>query len=182
MNPDTKAAPPPDRQNFGALARDHHRCLLIYARALSRNEANAADLVQDALIAAWRNIGRFDVTRDFGAWLRGISRNKWRELLRRHSREVDVDDATLEAWESRLTKWGGTGNTGNPDLFEALEDCLKRLPDPMGETVRRFYYLDEPGDSIAAALGIAAATFRKRLQRAREALRDCLDRKIPNHA
>ena len=39
----------------------------------------------------------FDVTRDFGAWLRGIVRNKWRDHLRRHRREVDVDDATLEA-------------------------------------------------------------------------------------
>ncbi|KAB2640004.1 MAG: hypothetical protein DVB26_06320, partial [Verrucomicrobia bacterium] len=34
-------------------AREHHRCLLIYARALARNEATAADLVQDAFIAAF---------------------------------------------------------------------------------------------------------------------------------
>ena len=84
MNPDSMAIPPADRQAFAALARDHHRSLLIYARALARNEATAADLVQDAFIAAWRNLGRFDVTRDFGAWLRGIIRNKWREHLQRN--------------------------------------------------------------------------------------------------
>lgn len=182
MNPDINAVPPPDRQSFAALAREHHRCLLIYARALSRNEATAADLVQDALVAAWRNIGRFDVTRDFGAWLRGIIRNKWREHLRRHKREVDVDDATLEAWESRLTSWSGGSGTGGSDLFDALEECLGRLPEAMNEAVRRFYYRDEPGESLAASLGINAATLRKRLQRAREALRDCLDRKAINHA
>lgn len=176
MSPDSMAIPPADRQAFAALACEHHRSLLVYARALSRNEATAADLVQDAFVTAWRNLGRFDVTRDFGAWLRGIVRNKWREHLRRHSREVDVDDATLESWESRLSQW--TPVDGNSGLFDSLDDCLKRLPDAMGEAIRRFYYQDEPGETISLTLGIDTATLRKRLQRARQALRDCLDRKL----
>lgn len=182
MNPDSQVFPAADRQGFAALAREHHRLLLIYARALSRNEATAADLVQDAFIAAWRNLGRFDVTRDFGAWLRGIIRNKWREHLRKHAREVDVDDATLEAWESRFAHWEIDRGAGNKDLFETLEDCLKHLPDSMGEPVRRHYYLEESGEGIAAALGIDASTLRKRLQRARQALRNCIDRKLPTHS
>jgi len=180
MSPDPMTIPPADRQAFAALARDHHRSLLVYARALSRNEATAADLVQDAFVAAWRNLGRFDVTRDFGAWLRGIVRNKWREHLRRHSREVDVDDATLESWENRLSQW--TPSAGNAGLFDSLDDCLKRLPDAMGEAVRRFYYQDEPGETISQTLGIDTATLRKRLQRARQTLRDCLDRKLQTHS
>lgn len=180
MKPNSMAIPPADRQAFAALARDHHRSLLVYARALARDEATAADIVQDAFIAAWRNLGRFDITRDFGAWLRGIVRNKWREHLRRHSREVDVDEATLEAWESRMIQWNPPA--GEPELLDKLEDCLKRLPEAMGDAVRRFYYQDEPGESISGALGIDITTFRKRLQRARLALRDCLDRKQPTHS
>ncbi len=167
------------RQEFAALASEHHRSLLIYARALARNEATAADLVQDAFIAAWRNLGRFDGTRDFGAWLRGIIRNKWREHLRRHAREVDVDPATLEAWESHLAQWDACRSAGNPDLLDCLEDCLDHLPDALGAAVRRFYYEEQTGDTIASALGIDTATLRKRLQRARHALRACLDRKLP---
>jgi RNA polymerase sigma-70 factor (ECF subfamily) len=182
MNEHPMAVPPVDRQDFAALAREHHRPLLVYACALARHQATAADLVQDALVAAWRNLGRFDVTRDFGAWLRGIIRNKWREQLRRQAREVDVDDATLEAWESRFAQWDRHRDTGGVELFDALEDCLKHLPDTLGEPVRRYYYLEESGASIAAALGIDAATFRKRLQRARQALRACLDRKLPAHS
>ncbi len=182
MNPDSLAISPADRQSFAALAREHHRLLLVYARALSRNEATAADLVQDAFIAAWRNLGRFDVTRDFGAWLRGIIRNKWREHLRKHAREVDVDDATLEAWESRFSHWEVCRGAGNEDLLETLEDCLKHLPDSMGEPVRKYYYLEETSETIADALGIDATTLRKRLQRARQALRACIDRKLPTHS
>jgi RNA polymerase sigma-70 factor (ECF subfamily) len=164
------------------MARQHHRGLLVYARALARDEATAADLVQDALVAAWRNIGRFDVTRDFGAWLRGIIRNKWREHLRRHAREVDVDDATLEAWEFRLARWQAIPTSSDPDLLAALDDCLRRLPREMGDAVHRFYYLDQSGESVAATLGIAPATLRKRLQRARANLRACLDHKTPSQS
>jgi RNA polymerase sigma factor (sigma-70 family) len=178
MNPDSMAIPPADPQAFAALAREHHRGLLIYARALARNDATAADLVQDAFIAAWRNLGRFDVTRDFGAWLRGIIRNKWREHLRRHAREVDVDDATLEAWEFRFAQWDAARDTGNADLLDTLDECLKHLPDSMSEAVQRFYYREEPGERIATALGIDTTTFRKRLERARHVLRACLDRKL----
>ena len=182
MKTDVQSLPAADRQAFAILAREHHRSLLIYARALSCNDATAADLAQDAFVTAWHNLGRFDVTLDFGAWMRGIIRNKWREHLRRHAREVDVDDATLEAWESRLARWDASRSEGNPDLLTALEDCLKRLPDAVGDMVRRFYYLEESGETIATALGIETNTLRKRLERARDALRTCLDRKIPNHA
>ena len=163
---------------FAILAREHHRGLLVYARALCRNEATAADLVQDAFLTAWNGLGRFDVTRDFGAWVRGILRNKWREHLRRHAREVDVDEKTLAAWEARLATWDEARREDRGEVFVALEDCLRRLPDGLGEPVRRFYYEGESGEGVAASLGLDAAALRKRLQRAREALRDCLDHKL----
>ena len=178
MDPDPSHGPPTNRQEFAALARDHHRNLLIYARALAGDHATAADLVQDAFVAAWKNLGRFDVTRDFGAWLRGIIRNKWREHLRRHRREVDVDDATLDAWEQRFAAWDQGMKTEGTDLMTSLDDCLRRLPEAMHQAIRRFYYHDESGETLAASLAIDATTLRKRLQRARQALRDCLDHKI----
>ena len=182
MIPESINPPPAGRQAFAVLAREHHRGLLIFARALTRHEATAADLVQGALVTAWRNLARFDVTRDFGAWLRGIIRNKWREHLRRHAREVDLDDATLEAWENHLAQWDANRVAGNVGMLDALDDCLRRLPDPLNETVRRFYYQQEPGETIAATLGVDIATLRKRLQRARQTLRTCLDRKLPTPA
>ena len=182
MKPDASERLTVDRHAFGILVRDHHRGLLAYARALAGNGATGADLVQDSFVVAWQNLARFDVTRDFGSWMRGIVRNKWREHLRRHSREVDVDDETLESWEVSFAAWDEGRSSGAGELFESLDDCLGRLPASTGEAVRRFYYKDEPGESIATALGIDAATLRKRLQRAREALRDCLDRKLPTHS
>lgn len=173
-----EALEPTSSTAFAILAREHHRGLLVYARALSGNEATAADLVQDAFLTAWNGLGRFDVTRDFGAWVRGILRNKWREHLRRHAREVDVDEETLAGWEARLASWDEARREDRGEVFLALEDCLRRLPDGLGEPVRRFYYEGGSGEGVAASLGLDSAALRKRLQRAREALRDCLDHKL----
>ncbi len=58
--------PDMDRTRFSELIRDHHQPLLAYARVLARNPERARELVQDAFVAAWQAISRFDVTRDFG--------------------------------------------------------------------------------------------------------------------
>ncbi|MBM3863851.1 MAG: sigma-70 family RNA polymerase sigma factor [Verrucomicrobia bacterium] len=163
-----------NRACFSRLIDEHHRPLLAYARVLTTgNPQQAKEIVQDAFIAAWQAIGRFDVSRDFGAWLRGIVRNKWREQARRHSREVSLDEAELESLESSIRNW--CGEEGQSVLLEKLADCRGKLPEALASTVDAYYGSDDAGHHAADALGIAAATLRKRLERARSALRDCLE-------
>ena len=92
-----------DRATFSKMARDHHRLLLVYARTLVRDEGDARELVQDALLAAWKNLKRFDVTRDRGAWLRGIVRNKWRDYCRQKGRRPLIADEGLAELEGDLS-------------------------------------------------------------------------------
>lgn len=162
---------------FAILAREHHRGLLVYARALSRDEQTSGDLVQDAFLAAWKNLASFDVTRDFGAWMRGIVRNKWREYCRKAGREIGVDEQVLERWEAEFTLLDHAREEGRGEFFDWLEDCLQRLPASLLDVIRRFYYRRESGEESARALGIDPALVRKRLQRARESLRQCLEKK-----
>jgi len=108
-----------DRTEFSDLIRSHHLGLLSYARALAGAEATARDLLQDALVAAWQNLGRFEVTRDFASWIRGILRNKWREHCRHQRREIALDDETLARLEETLT----IHRDGHAALFERLPTC-----------------------------------------------------------
>ena len=173
----------PDPQKaFNLLAREHHRNLLTFTRALCGNAATAADLSQEAFLVAWRKLDDFDTSRDFGAWLRGIARNLWRDQLRKAGREFPVDEQILEHWELKSAQWDQSRRDGRVELFDALEDCLGRMPDTTGEAVNLYYYQDQEGPEAAETLGIDVTTFRKRLQRARQALRTCLDRKLPNPA
>jgi RNA polymerase sigma-70 factor (ECF subfamily) len=175
MKPLVLAQSPPDmdRNRFSELIRDHHRPLLAYARVLAGHPDRARELVQDAFVAAWQTIGRFDVTRDFGSWLRGIVRNKWREDCRKHRREVPLEEPELAAMEDAVRAW--TAGRGEAGLLERLAECRAKLPELLSQAVTAYYDEKRDGEGAAALLGIASSTFRKRLERARDALRLCLE-------
>ena len=161
-----------DRESFAVLVREHHRELLAYATALTKESHTSRDLVQDAFVVAWRNIATFDVTRDFGAWMRGILRNKWRESLRKNFRQVALDDEVLEYLEADARAWDGLRDQGG--ILTKLEGCLKKLPDRLSEAVKAFYYDGYSGDEAAEVLNLQSTALRKRLERARAGLRECL--------
>lgn len=169
----THAPPDMDRTRFSELIRDHHRPLLAYARVLAGHPDRARELVQDAFVAAWQTIGRFDVTRDFGSWLRGIIRNKWREDCRKHRREVSMEEPELAGLEDAVRAWSaGDGEAG---LLERLAECRSKLPELLSQAVSAYYDENRDSEGAAALLGIPSSTIRKRLERAREALRLCLE-------
>lgn len=168
---------PMTREQFSGIIREQHSLLVAYARLLTGNANNAADLAQDAFVIAWQNIGKFDVTRDLAAWLRGIVRNKWRESLRHSGREVSMDEEGLSAIEEIITTW----QADRPEIFDVLAHCREQLPASLAESIHAFYDQSLSTDEAAGMLGINGTTLRKRLERAREALRECVQQKQTQH-
>ena len=168
-----------DRVEFSRLAREHHRLLLVYARSLVRDEEEARELVQEALVAAWKNLTRFDVTKDLGGLLRGIVRNKWRDYCRRLGRRPEFADEELGQLEASVSAWEAKSMDANP-AFGALEHCRGRLPEAFSEAIETFYYEGLSGEEAATKLGVNPSTMRRRLERARAALRDCMSQEAIN--
>ena len=86
-------------QEFEAVALVHLDALFRSALRLTRNRAEAEDVVQDTWLRAFRSFHRFDPGTNCRAWLFTILRNVF--LTRRHraSYEVLVDStASEEAW------------------------------------------------------------------------------------
>lgn len=172
---------PGNTEEFSRLVQRHHRDLLVFAKALTRHPQAASEIVQDAFVTAWDKLATFDVTRDFGAWMRGIVRNKWREWLRRNRRaDVEISEEKLALLDGAVAEWQSVIARDHSPVFSALELCLDRLPTPLREAVDAYYYRHEKGDDAAASLGASPAALRKRLQRARQLLRDCLENKRSN--
>ncbi|MEM7698003.1 MAG: RNA polymerase sigma factor [Verrucomicrobiota bacterium] len=168
-------------EHFAELVRRHHRDLTVYAQALTRETHSARDLVQDAFVVAYDKVQTFDVTRDFATWMRGIVRNKWREWSRKNSR-YEFSDDNLAQIDADLAAWQSRQDGQSSPLFEALEVCLETLPDHLRDAVQACYYEGRTGDEASLTLGIAPAAVRKRLQRARNLLKVCLDRKLDSPA
>ncbi|MBM3872011.1 MAG: sigma-70 family RNA polymerase sigma factor, partial [Verrucomicrobia bacterium] len=90
------------------------------------------DLAQDVFLAAFENLASFRRGDDFGAWLRGIARNKVKMYFRSRMRRENA----LERFRSEVTE------LVEPDLERATQavqeeqltrllHCISKLPDKM---------------------------------------------------
>jgi RNA polymerase sigma-70 factor (ECF subfamily) len=164
------------RNHLSNLAREHHRDLLVLAKALVKDEHAANDIVQESFVAAWKNMDKFDNTRDFGAWMRGVVRNKWREYLRKNKKETSLDDNSIETMEGIMQNWQSNRQDGGPSIFAKLEECLQKLPEAMATAIQLTYTVGLKSEEAAEQLDISSSNLRKRLERARLKLKQCLER------
>jgi RNA polymerase sigma-70 factor (ECF subfamily) len=158
------AAKQGERRAFEALMRREKAGLYAFVRRYVRDADEAYDVLQDAFVAAWRAIGRYDPHRPFGVWLRAIALNKCRDhgrralvrglFLGRLAAEPDpapVDDER----EARLAR---------------LDAAIARLP--AGE--RDLVLLTTAGglghEAAGQVLGLSAKAVEMRLYRARRRL------------
>lgn len=152
--------------------------MLRVARSLTRNQADAEDLVQDSLVRAYKAIDRFD-GRHPRAWLLTIVRNTHINRNRRRRPELLRDpDTQLD----RLTLTPEEDEASRPDRFVDLEfdadlqAALDGLSEPFLDVLE---LVDVEGLAYAEAaevLGIPVGTVMSRLHRARKKIREQLRR------
>lgn len=149
--------------------------LITYIRSLVVRADLADDVFQSTLMVAWRRLDDFDRSRPFGPWLRGIAAKLALEQRRKNARETfSCEPEVLEALNAAFNDFERTPSDSFRQRLERLETCLQRLPDAMREVLDLGYGRGLLLGSVAAALGISEETVKKRAQRARHALAECL--------
>lgn len=177
MNPEVPDGPSPSlsHEQFMRLFLGAERELLRYVMALVPNVADARDVVQETAVALWRAIGKYDPSRPFVPWACRFALNEARLHLRRESRRrrwIEEDVAALlgERREERA---------GELDVRrEHLRACLGRLPEEQRQLVRGYYFDEESIPDLGARLGRGPEAIYKALQRVRQALHACIERKL----
>lgn len=165
------------RDVFEILCREHAAMLSLFLRATVHDAAEEDELFQRTMITAWQSLHRFDPSRPFGPWLRGIAAHHvmaWRRARRRAPSPLEqefLDQLALSA--TRLEH--RAGDTLDERL-ESLRECLGRLPNDARETLRLRYTEELDGAAMAARLSVTVEAIKKRVQRARTMLADCLAR------
>ncbi len=163
---------------FGVLVREHAEMLLTYIRATIRDPGAVDDIFQETMIVAWRRFDDYDRSRSLAAWLRGIAH----KLILAHyssrgKRASYCSEAVLEALDERLVHIDHEQGDTWKDKIAALEACIERLPDSLRRCIELFYRDDCRTEDMARQMGTTREAVKKRLQRARGLLAECLRRK-----
>lgn len=166
--------------SFNILAADYRPMVLTYVTAVLGDAEQAEDVTQETFMAAQASLDRFRAGEDFGAWLRGIARNKAREHCRAASRErLVVDSRILEGMEDVFQAFDSSSGHSGPWMarLETLRTCIQALNETLRSAVETAYFLGLPLQQAADRLEVSFEAMNKRLHRARSQIRVCVSSK-----
>ena len=159
-----------DRAAAEALAQRWLRACRAVALAVTRDEADADDVSQDAFVAA---IERIDQCRDphrFGPWLMQIARNRAHDQLRARGRPV----LSLEGMEIVSAEASPQRQAERMDARGRLLAALAELPQERREVLLLHDLEGWTHREIAERMGLPPGTVRSHLHHARRAMRALL--------
>lgn len=162
-----------DERAFHTLVDRHGTALFQAARSFSRNIADAEDLVQETLLAAYRGARTYAGRASVRTWMLQILTHEamraWRR--NRHRRATRSLDAAASGTLAGDAVPAHPGSTARVDHRMDIADILRELsPDHRQVLVMREIW-DMSYDEIARALGVPRGTVESRLSRARAQFR-----------
>jgi RNA polymerase sigma-70 factor, ECF subfamily len=157
-----------------ATVIDHLDGLYSYALVLTRNHAEAEDLVQETYVRALPAMGRLRTDSNTKGWLFTILRNVWLNQLRKWRNgpqmiEIEGDDGVANSIVEP--------SKDSHDLYvnkveaEQVRAAIKELPAEFREVILLREYEDLSYQEIANVLDCPVGTVMSRLGRARAKLR-----------
>ena len=145
-----------DKEAFAQLIDQNRQMLYNTALLVLRQEDDALDVLQDAILACWENLPSLRKDRYFKTWLVKILLNKCRDVQRGKSHFAYVEELPESGDE--------------PDWDTSMD--VRRTMDKLGENdqllLSLFYYDDFSVRQIADALSLSEGAVRTRLTRSRE--------------
>jgi len=182
--------PPPasEPDEIASIRKD----MLRFAMSQLRNADEAEDAVQEALAAAFANVGSFKKESKLKTWVFSILSNKIKDIIKKRSRlkhaQIDevVDELQDDLFEdsgdwceaSSASHWDTPERSfSNQQFWTIFEACLNRLPENTSRVFMMREILGLEKDEICDELGISGNNCSQILFRARLGLSVCLDEK-----
>ena len=173
-----------DQAQFSDLAMEHMSALYTAALRMTRNPADAEDLVQETYLKAYRGFGGFEQGTNLKAWLYRILTNTFINSYRskkRRPEESELDEVEDLYLYRRLggLEAAAVGRSAEDELMDLVtdqevKDAIEALPEQFRMAV---LLADVEGFSykeIAEILDIPIGTVMSRLHRGRKALQKAL--------
>lgn len=151
---------------FSRLFRDHEREILRYALRRSAAPEDAADVVAETFLVAWRRLGEVPAEGEARLWLYATARR----VLANHQRGIKRRTRLAERLREELRRQ----LPAQPASERPVLDALAAMSDADRELLMLVGMEELSPSEAARVLGISTVAARTRLHRARRRLRERL--------
>jgi len=178
--PPSRALSEEDRESFERLLAPLLKAAYGTALHLTRNAADAEDLVQEAALNAFRGFNSFEQGSSFKAWFFRILVNcvySRHRKSKRQGTQVELEDTPELYLYCQTAATGLHGQTEDPASVlmnrmdqDAINAAIDALPDEFRVVATLYFMQDLAYQEIAEMIGCPVGTVRSRLHRARRLL------------
>jgi len=148
----------------------YHTCLRMVV-----NEADAEDILQDAFMEAFTNLGRLKNIDAFAGWLKRTVINKaLNQLKKKRKTWPETDDAELD----NLPEEDTTDENDFREKVDAITAALNLLPDKYRVVINLHVFENLSFEEIADVLEIPSSTIRSQYLRSRQKILNSIAHKI----
>jgi len=163
-----RAAIQGNREAFEMIIRTHSRTLFAIAYGILQNREEAEDVVQDALVKAWKSRWRVRDPEKFPAWLGTIARHRAHDVFRKRRNVPLEDDSSKEAVFSQSNPGPDANET---ERHAQVYSALATLPELHRSAVMLRYFEEMDYRTIENTLGLTNGALRGILGRALASMR-----------
>jgi len=146
--------------------------------SIVRGSHDCDDLFQEVALTLWKEFSRYDRSRSFGAWARGVASVKLMQRWDQTKRApIVLSPEAISAVSSAFDRSEELASS----KAQALEDCLDRLPEKSRRLLALRYERSLKIEQIAQEMRATLDAVYQSLSRLRTRLHDCIDRRLSAH-
>jgi RNA polymerase sigma-70 factor (ECF subfamily) len=166
---------------YADLVKRHQRYVFTLALRFSKNREDAEEIAQDCFIKAFRSLASFQKQSKFSTWLYSIVYTTAMTFLRK--KRVDTDSIDDENTYIQLENHSSGINNNMAEKRSTsyyLNQAIGQLLPDDAAIITLFYMGEQSLEEIGQTLGIEPNTVKVKLFRARQRLKEKLEKNLKN--
>ncbi|MCO5947431.1 MULTISPECIES: sigma-70 family RNA polymerase sigma factor [Mucilaginibacter] len=168
---------------YADLVKRHQRFVFTLAMRFAKGREDAEEIAQDCFIKAYRSLGSFQRQSKFSTWLYSIVYTTAMTFLRKRRVDTDsIDDEDTYIQVENQSSAYDVNDAENKSRSFYLNQAIEQLLPDDATIITMFYKGEQSLEEIAQAMGMEANTIKVKLFRARQRLKEKLERNLKHEA
>jgi len=171
-----------DQSAYAELIKRHQRFVFTLAQRFAKNREDAEEIAQDCFVKAYRSLSNFQRQAKFSTWLYSIVYTTAMSTLRKKRIETtSVDDEESNLQIESISSYEPDNVENKSRSFYLNQAIAQLLPDDAA-IITLFYKGEQSLEEIGQVLNMEPNTVKVKLFRARQRLKDRLERNLKHEA